>query len=82
MGTPKEKQIFWLDGWDGKARGGLYFRSDLSKLIEKAEGAGAKAVGIVVDGTWNIELLMDTDGEPPVISMFKKDVGILDGEPE
>ena len=59
MGTPDRQDLFWLDRFEGKARGGYYVRSDLSKLIKKLEETGQKVVGIEVDGTWNLHLITE-----------------------
>ena len=46
-----KKKIFWVDNFNGKARGGIYFRAfDLvkfMKLVEKEEG---EVVGLEFDG--------------------------------
>ena len=45
-----KKQIFWKDGFNGKAKGGYMFRSfDLNKFMEKIESKENKAV--VFDGS-------------------------------
>ena len=59
MGTPDRKDLFWLEKFEGKARGGYYVRSDLSNAIKKLEKNGAKVVGIEVDGTWNLQLVTE-----------------------
>ena len=51
-----EKEIFWKDGFEGKAKGGLMFRSfDLNKFIKKVE-ENDEVVGIKFDGN-NLELI-------------------------
>ena len=40
-----EKQVFWKDGFEGKAKGGLIFRSfDLNKFIRKIEEKQEKKI--------------------------------------
>jgi|TARA_Y100000034_G_C6809851_1_gene363876 hypothetical protein len=59
MEPDRKEQVFWLDKWEGKAKDGLYFRSDLVKSIKKAENNNLKVVGIGFDGTWNINLITE-----------------------
>ena len=61
MSKEKEKKFFWLDEWEGKAKGGLYFRCDLFKWIKKVEESGMKVVGISVDDGWNMELIVESE---------------------
>lgn len=52
-----ENEVFWKDGFDGNAKGGIFFRSfDLNKFIKKVEGTG-ELVGIKFDGN-NVELII------------------------
>mgnify|MGYP007063416902 CR=1 FL=1 len=54
----KEPKTFWLEDWEGTAKGGLYFRCDLFKWVKKAEDNGLKVVGIEVEeGSWNLGLI-------------------------
>lgn len=43
-----KKRTFWLDQWNGVAKGGIYFRSfDLNKFMKKLEEEGhGKVVGL------------------------------------
>ena len=51
-----KKQIFWKDGFNGKAKGGLTFRSfDLNKFIKKIEEK-QEVVGIKFEDN-NLELI-------------------------
>ena len=51
-----EKQVFWKDGFEGKAKGGLIFRSfDLNKFIRKIEEK-QEVVGIKFEDN-NLELI-------------------------
>ena len=53
-----KKKIFWVDNFNGKARGGIYFRAfDLvkfMKLVEKEEG---EVVGLEFDGN-NVNVII------------------------
>ena len=53
-----KKKIFWVDNFNGKARGGIYFRAfDLvkfMKLVEKEEG---EVVGLEFDGN-NVNIII------------------------
>ena len=53
-----EEQVFWKDGFDGTAKGGLHFRSfDLNQFIKKVEEDGTEVVGIKFEGN-NLELIV------------------------
>tara|TARA_R100000951_G_scaffold9486_2_gene8378 strand:- start:967 stop:1140 length:174 start_codon:yes stop_codon:yes gene_type:complete len=53
-----EEQVFWKDGFDGEAKGGLHFRSfDLNQFIKKVEEDGTEVVGIKFEGN-NLELII------------------------
>lgn len=58
MKTKFEDRIFWKDGFNGEAEGGVYFRVfDLNKFIEKVEiEEGKEVVGIQFEGN-NLELI-------------------------
>ena len=57
-----KNKTFWLDGFDGMAEGGLYFRAfDLIKFINKIEDSHGKVVGINFDGSNNLEVIFDTN---------------------
>ena len=52
-----EQEIFWKDGFEGDAKGGIMFRSfDLNKFIKKVE-EDQEVVGIRFDGN-NLELIV------------------------
>ena len=52
-----ETEIFWLDKFEGEARGGLMFRAfDLNKFIQKVQADNKKVVGIRFEGN-NLELI-------------------------
>ena len=57
MSNMFENEVFWKDGFDGNAKGGIFFRSfDLNKFIKKVEGT-EELVGIKFDGN-NVELIV------------------------
>ena len=53
-----EEQVFWKEGFNGEANGGLHFRSfDLNKFIKKVEKDGTEIVGIKFEEN-NLELII------------------------
>ena len=58
-----KKKIFWVDNFNGKARGGIYFRAfDLvkfMKLVEKEEG---EVVGLEFNGN-NVNVIIKANEE-------------------
>ena len=54
-----EKQIFWLDGWEGRAKGGYYIRNNLKEFFSKLKEKGMKPVGIAYDGSYNLEIIVE-----------------------
>ena len=64
--VPPIKNTFWLDGWEGKCKSGIYFRSDISKKVEEFENKfkGYKIVGITLcPGSFNIEFICEEPKE-------------------
>jgi hypothetical protein len=53
------EQLFWLEHWEGKAKGGFFVRNDLKKFVEKLEASGYKLVGLKYDGTYNLECIVE-----------------------
>ena len=54
----KEKE-FWVDGFTGQARGGVFYRSfEFNKFIEKVEEQHGKVVGLKFSGH-NVELITE-----------------------
>ena len=52
-----ETEIFWLDKFEGEAKGGLWFRAfDVNKFIQKVQNLNKKVVGIRFEGN-NLELI-------------------------
>tara|TARA_B110000285_G_scaffold234734_1_gene312760 strand:- start:76 stop:252 length:177 start_codon:yes stop_codon:yes gene_type:complete len=54
-----EDLVFWKDGFDGEAKGGIMFRSfDLNQFIKKVEEEnGQEVVGIKFEGN-NLEVII------------------------
>ena len=52
-----ETEIFWLNEFEGEAKGGLWFRAfDLNKFIQKVQTDDKKVVGMRFEGN-NMELI-------------------------
>jgi len=89
-----EDRIYWLDEFEGKAKGGFFYRSEIAKDLKKVtEEHGFNVVGIKVstDGDWTVEFIIeDTDNKillsPDITSSitdeednsFKKVVSMFD----
>ncbi|NIS94935.1 MAG: hypothetical protein GTN97_03295 [Nitrosopumilaceae archaeon] len=56
------KKTFWLDQWNGVAKGGYYFRAfDLVKFFEKLENGGhGKVVGLEFEDN-NVNVIVEAD---------------------
>tara|TARA_R110002072_G_scaffold249594_1_gene408499 strand:+ start:3680 stop:3919 length:240 start_codon:yes stop_codon:yes gene_type:complete len=51
---------------NGDAKGGIFIDSDLKDTIEQIEASGEdKVVGVVYDGTYNLEIITQKLGEAP-----------------
>lgn len=60
MTENKKVGEFWLDKFEGKSRGGIFYRAfDLIQFIEKVEKEKSKVVGIKFNGDDNIELITE-----------------------
>ena len=59
MSEKKNDEIFWLDKWEGAAKGGYFIRNDLFKFLDWLKESGLKPVGVVCDGTWNLEIIIE-----------------------
>ena len=54
-----KNEVFWKKGFDGEAKGGVFFRSfDLNKFIERVESSDEEVVGIRFEGN-NLELILN-----------------------
>ena len=62
-----KKRMYWLDGFDGAARGGLHYRSKIAIDIEEVEvkfGVKVVAIGLEPDNesgkaSWTIEFITE-----------------------
>tara|TARA_R110001606_G_scaffold335609_1_gene483592 strand:+ start:81 stop:320 length:240 start_codon:yes stop_codon:yes gene_type:complete len=51
---------------NGDAKGGIFIDSNLKDTIEQIEASGEdKVVGVVYDGTYNLEIITQKLGEAP-----------------
>ena len=59
----KEKKIFWLQGFDGAALGGYYFRAfDLIKFMELVEKEEGEIVGLCFEDN-NVDVIIRDNGK-------------------
>ena len=54
----EDPKIFWLDEFAGEAKGGYFLRSELSVFFNRLEDSGKTPVGIKVDDSKNLEILV------------------------
>ena len=62
-----ENRMFWLDGFDGKAKGGIYVRSKIAIQIAEYEekfGINIVALGLEIDPehgkpSWDLNLIAE-----------------------
>ena len=62
-------KIFWLDGFEGKAKGGLYVRSEIAiELFEYEKKFEVRIVGLGIEKdydsekpSWNLELIVEEE---------------------
>ena len=52
-------KIFWLDKFEGEAKGGYFLRNPLKEFFEKLDKQGLKPVAIKYDGTYNLEIIVE-----------------------
>ncbi len=64
----KDGEIFWLDGWVGRVRSGVFVRCNLNKVIKDFnEKFNVKVVGIKLDieSDGNLEFIIaEKEGQP------------------
>ena len=54
-----KNEVFWKEGFEGEAKGGMFFRSfDLNKFLEKVESGDEEVVGIKFEDN-NLELILN-----------------------
>ena len=57
-------KIFWLEEFtDGKAEGGIFVRNTLKEFIKRLEDDGKEVVGIKIDDTFNLEVIVKAENE-------------------
>jgi len=63
----KEKIRAFIDlDVNGEAKGGIFIDSNLKDKIEQIEASGEdRVVGVVYDGTYNLEIITQPIGEAP-----------------
>ena len=54
----KDKEIFWLDKYEGKCKGGYFCRNELFKFFEMCKKNNLKVVGIVKPKDWDVEFIL------------------------
>ena len=54
-----ESKVFWLDGFEGKASGGYFVKNDLKEFFKVLKDTGKKPVGIKVDDSYNMEIIVE-----------------------
>jgi len=55
----EEKKTFWLQDFEGKAKGGYFIRNNLKEFVEKLKNNNMKLVGIKYDGSYNLECIVE-----------------------
>ena len=67
-------RIFWLDGFEGKAKGGAYYRSKMAIDVEEFEekfNVKVVALGLEKDyesgkASWNVQIITEQKKESKV----------------
>lgn len=54
-----EEKIFWIDGFNGKAKGGYFIRNGLFEFMKRLEETGEKPVAIKIQDGWNLEVICE-----------------------
>ena len=57
-----EDRVYWLDEFQGTAKGGFFYRSEIASDLKKVtEEHGFNVVGIKVstDGDWTVEFIIE-----------------------
>jgi len=68
----KEKRQYWLDGYSGAARGGVFYRSKIAVEVDEFETKfKEKIVAIAIEPkfdsdkpSWTIEFILDAANQP------------------
>ena len=53
-----EPKIFWLEDFDGCARGGFFIKNNIKEFFKLLEDSGKTPVGIKFDGSNNLEIIV------------------------
>ena len=69
-----EDRIFWLDGFEGQAKGGAYYRSKMAIDVEEFEekfNVKVVALGLEKDyesgkASWNVQMITEQKKESEV----------------
>ena len=57
-----EQKVFWKEGFEGKAKDGIMFRSfELKELFNNIENSGEEVVGVMVEGNNLNNLINDNE---------------------
>lgn len=51
---------FWLDNFDGTGQGGYFLRNNLKDFFDKLKEKGINPVGIRYDGSYNLEIIVES----------------------
>ena len=59
-----DEKIFWLEEFtEGAATGGFCGRNTLKEFIKRLEDDGKEVVGIKIDDTFNLEVIIKSENE-------------------
>ena len=62
--------IFWKEGFEGEAHGGLIFRAfDMIKFVNRIQSEGHEIVAIKFDDSNNLEFIVGKMEEEPELSL-------------
>jgi hypothetical protein len=62
-GDDGPRYLFWRDGFEGEAQGGMFYRSmKIGTFIADCEAKGYTMAGVVFDGSNNCEFLFVAPG--------------------
>ena len=57
-------KTFWKDGFQGKTKGGYYFRAfDLVKFFKRLKDSGEEVVGLEFDDSNNVNVIVESKDE-------------------
>jgi hypothetical protein len=52
------KDLFFKENFEGIGQGGYFVRNDLFKFMAKLKEKGLTPVGILIDNSWNLEVIV------------------------